>query len=79
MDEDWAYAVWSVAGAPQLVGIHVGSLRAWRAIAAQLPGGRYSYPACRLRRYDNEQLAFAGYLSEARRHGAPVPPRIVYH
>ena len=76
---DWAYAVWAIAGAQHLRGIHVGSLRAWRALAPQLPGGRYSYPACRLRRYDNEQLAIAGYEAEAGRHAAPTPPRVFYY
>ena len=76
---DWAYAVWSIGGAPQLCGVHVGSLRAWNWIRVRLPGQRYSFPICRLRRFPSEVAAVAGYIAEARLHGSPVPPPIFRH
>ncbi len=73
------YAVWHVAGARhEIVGLHSGTIEAWRHIASGLPGGRY-LPGHRLRRYSTLEAAVDGYYAEAARHGAPIPPNLYVH
>jgi hypothetical protein len=73
------YAVWHVAGARyEIVGVHSGTIVAWRHIAAALPGGRY-LPGHRLRRYKTLEEAVDGYYAEAVRHRAPIPPNLYVH
>ncbi|CAK0893022.1 unnamed protein product [Prorocentrum cordatum] len=51
-------------------GVHCGGGEAWKALAATLPGGRYSFASgARLRRYADEQAAIVGY-AQARGAGA---------
>lgn len=76
--EPWSYAVWRTAG-NDIRGVHVGGSRAWTAILQMLPGGQYDVMTSRLRRFPTEDHAVRGYLAEARRHGAPMPPRRFYH
>ena len=76
--EDWCYVVWWVAERPDLVGIHVGPIRAWRALILELPGRAYCSSTCRLRRFEN--LAAGRRACEAeRRHGAPADPRVFHY
>ena len=77
---EWAYAVWSLpAPGDSQIGVHTGGVRAWRALTPHLPGGRYIYPHCRLRRFPSEEAAVDGYSAEAARHGAPLSPQIFRH
>ena len=70
------YAVWQVQGRPELQGVHFGP-SAWAGIEERLPQSTYSYKTgSRLRRFDSLAAGVAGYLDEAGRHGAPVPPRL---
>ena len=69
----WAYAVWVSPAAPDLVGVHTGARRAWDALSGRIGGYRH-FRGDRLRRLASEDEAVAGYLAEAARHGAPVPP-----
>ena len=70
------YAVWQVQGRPELQGVHFGP-SAWPGIEERLPQSTYSYKTgSRLRRFDSLAAGVAGYLDEAGRHGAPVPPRL---
>ena len=71
-EEAWAYAVGLPAG-PGAGGAHCGGRRAWQAIEAQV-GGYCHFRGDRLRRFASEAAAIAGYLEQADRHGAPVPP-----
>ena len=72
--ETWAYAVWKHPLQPELRGVHCGGGAAWRAIAASLPNGRYSFASgARLRRFASEAEALSGYKAEAERHEAPLP------
>ena len=77
--EDWAYCVWWVLDRADLVGVHTGSLRAWRAIEAALPEGGYCSSNSRLRRFNSLGEALDGYGVERRRHGAPAEPRVFFH
>ena len=73
--EPWAYAVWRHPLRSDLRGVHCGGAAAWRSLVPTLPNGAYRYvDGTRLRRFASEDLAIAGYLSEASRHGAPQPP-----
>ena len=69
-----AYAVWRVPGRPDAVGVWFGPHpECWAAIEAACPNGRYQ-GGVRLRRFNTLPEARAGYLREAARHQAPVPP-----
>ena len=77
--ETWAYAVWSIPESPSSRGVHVGGGDAWKALLPRL-GGRYRYAdGHRLRRYEDEASAIAGYEKEAEHRNAPVPAPVFYH
>ena len=67
------YAVWHTTGQRDIRGVHVGGKHVWTHIVQSLPNAEWS-PSERLRRFGSEQEAVAGYIAEARRHGAPLPP-----
>ena len=69
------YAVWYVRGDAAAAGLWSGQHpHCWNAILRRCPGGQYTPGPVRLRRYPTLAAAREGYLQEARRHGAPVPP-----
>ena len=78
--EEWAYVVWRAPRSSQnLVGLHLGSGRAWCFIARCL-GEEYSYGrGHRLRKAENLAEARRLYSLEAARHKAPRVPAVFYH
>lgn len=72
------YAIWRVPGAAWIRGIHTGGVGTWwTRIVPALPGQQYRYrDGTRLRGYESFEAAHAGYLLEADRHAAPVPPPV---
>merc|ERR1712194_557969 len=72
------YAIWRHPLRPDLRGLLVGWLGAWRVFVRTLPNGFYSYrTGTRLRRFESFVEARAAYVAEAARHQAPVPPRVL--
>ena len=66
---EWAYAVWQIPEATELIGVHGGGSRAWSAIRRHLAHGRYSFAAGhRLRRFASVDEAIEGWYLERERH-----------
>ena len=78
--EEWAYVVWRAPHSSQdIVGIHVGSERAWWFIEYCL-GVEYSYAfGHRLRKAESLAEARRLYSLESARHKAPRVPAVFYH